>query len=209
MTDSPDGRRPESRTEYSYEAFGREFFETAVTKARVESALAGLTGNAIDFGPRHAGPANLASITAKGEIRAPSVSRQEHELIRFAVVIPIYLELTVRLAAHDHRFRAHLRAHLHLTARAKRPLHVFIDIPAPTEKDVEVDIEAQGLRASVLDVVADVDGELRRFVARYIGKEIDKPNIRAMRDIDVRERLDSGGPDKKRARDQGSATSRT
>ena len=195
MTENPNAPSAESRTEYSYESFGRDFFETAVTKERIQSALGGLTGNAIDFGPRNAGPAGLARIKAKGEIREPSVSPDEAELIRFAVVIPIYLELTVRLAAHDHRFRANLRARLKLTARAKRPLHVFIDIPAPTEKDVEVDIEAQGLRASVLDVVADVDGELRRFVARYIAKEIEKPSIRAMRDIDVRKALERKAPD--------------
>ena len=195
MTHNPDAPSPESRTEYSYEAFGRDFFETAVTTDRIQAALAGLTGNAIDFGPRNVGPAGLASIKAKGEIREPSVSSVEGDLIQFSVVIPIYLELTVRLAAHDHRFRADLRAKLSLTARAKRPLHVFIDIPAPSEKDVEVKIEAQGLRASVLDGVADVDGELRRFVARYIAKEIEKPTIRSMRDIDVRRALEKNWED--------------
>ena len=47
---------PELRTEYSYEDFGRDFFEHAVTVERVEKAMANLTGNAVDFGPREAGP---------------------------------------------------------------------------------------------------------------------------------------------------------
>lgn len=181
-------------TDYSYADFGRDFFEYAVTKARIEAALSNLAGNAIDFGPRDTGPAGLASIRAQGEIRRPSVSRNDGDLVQFAVVIPIYLELVVRLAAHDHHFRAELHAHLTLTALAKAPLHVFIDVPAPSEEDVDVKVEAQGLRASVLDVVANVDGELRRYVARHIAKEIDKPKIRAMREIDVRERL--GGSSK-------------
>lgn len=184
-----DNTATRTRGNYTYADFGRDFFEYAVTKERIEKALSNLAGNAIDFGPRDTGPAGLASISAQGEIRQPGVSRNEGDPVQFAVVIPIYLELVVRLAAHDHRFRAELRAHLTLTALAKEPLHVFIDVPAPSEDDVEVKVEAQGLRASVLDVVADVDGELRRYVARQIAKEIDKPKIRAMRDIDVRERL--------------------
>lgn len=179
-------------TDYSYADFGRDFFEYAVTKERIEAALSNLAGNAIDFGPRVTGPAGLASIRAQGEIRRPSVARNDSDLVQFAVVIPIYLELVVRLAAHDHRFHAEMHAHLTLTALARAPLHVFVDVTAPSEADVDVKVEAQGLRASVLDVVANVDGELRRYVARQIAKEIDKPKIRAMREIDVRERVEGG-----------------
>lgn len=185
MTDNDQS----SQTPYSYADFGRDFFEYAVTQGRIEDALANLAGNAIDFGPREVGPAGLARIRATGEIRQPSVVRNPGALVQFAVVIPIHLDLVVRLAAHDHRFRAQLCAHLTLTARAKEPLYVYIDVPAPTEKDVDVKVEAQGLRASVLDGVADVDGELCRYVARQIAREIDKPEIRRMRNIDVRKRL--------------------
>ncbi|ERJ18104.1 hypothetical protein SSPSH_003019 [Salinisphaera shabanensis E1L3A] len=186
---------PESREDYSYEAFGRDFFEHAVTVERVEQALANLTGNEVNFGPRYVGPGGLASIKAEGSIREPSVTRREGDLIEFALMIPIDLELSVRLAAHDHRFKTELRAHLRLTARAKAPLHIFIDVPAPSENDIDVKVNAQGLRASVLDLVADVEGELKRYVARYVGKQIDKPEIRRMRDIDVRRRLESNAPE--------------
>ena len=186
---------PELRTEYSYEDFGRDFFEHAVTVERVEQALANLTGNAVDFGPRQVGPAGLATIQAEGSIREPSVLRREGELIEFDLTIPIDLDLTVRLAAHDHRFETRLRAQLKLTARAKQPLHIFIDIPAPTENDIDVEVNAQGLRASVLDVVADIEGELKRHVAKYVGKQIEKPEIRRMRDIDVRRRLENDAPE--------------
>ncbi|GAB3686070.1 hypothetical protein [Salinisphaera aquimarina] len=187
--DHESKRDARASADYSYEAFGREFFEQSVTRERVENALSNLAGNAIDFGPRKAGPAGLASISATGEVGAPRVERVPGKRVRFAVTIPIRLQLVVRLAGHDHRFDGELGAHLTLTAMARAPLKIFIDVPAPTEKDVDVDVEAQGLRASVLDVVADVDGELRRFVARHIGREIEKPKIRDMREIDVAARL--------------------
>ncbi|MES1940561.1 hypothetical protein T5B8_09966 [Salinisphaera sp. T5B8] len=185
----------QTREDYSYEAFGRDFFEHAVTVERVEQALSNLTGNAVDFGPRNVGPGGLARIQAEGNIGEPSVMRREGELIEFALMIPIDLDLTVRLAGHDHRFETELRAHLKLTARAQAPLHIFIDIPAPGEKDIDVELNARGLRASVLDVVADVEGELKRYVVRYVAKQIDKPEIRRMREIDVRRRLEKNAPE--------------
>lgn len=197
MTHSAGDAAHRYEDEYSYAQFGRDFFEYAVSAKRIENALSNLTGNKIDFGPREAGPAGLASIRANGEIHRPLVERKESDLVCFAVTIPIRLELVVRLAALNHRFQADLRAHLTLTARARKPLHLFIDIPAPSERDVEVEVKAQGRGASVLDSLADIDGELRRTVARQIAKEIDKPEIRAMRDIDVRARLDKKAPAEK------------
>jgi hypothetical protein len=48
-----------------------------------------------------------------------------------------------------------------------------------------VRLEARGLRASLTQAAAGVDGELRRFVARYVAKEVQKPHITAARIIDV------------------------
>jgi hypothetical protein len=62
-------------------------------------------------------------------------------------------------------------------------------VPAPSSKDVDVQIRAETKRASLLQLVAGVDAELKRFVAKYVGREIDKPHIRAARDIDVAARI--------------------
>ncbi len=53
-----------------------------------------------------------------------------------------------------------------------------------------VTVEAVGLRASVLQKAAGIDAEIRRFVARFVAKELDKPHIREARDIDVAARID-------------------
>ncbi|MES1925375.1 hypothetical protein [Salinisphaera sp. T31B1] len=174
----------------AFAAFGRDFLRHAVTQARVEAALANLAGNQIDFGPRKVGPGGLASIRAEGAVSQPSVAPMAGEAVRYAITLPIELELVVRLAAHDHRFVAEMAARLTLTARPRDTLRIFIDVPAPTERDVEVNVTAQGLRASVLDVVADVEGELKRVVARQIARQIDSDRIREMRDIDVAARLE-------------------
>ena len=67
---------------------------------------------------------------------------------------------------------------------------MIIDIEPPTSRDVTVDLKADGMRADLFGRLAGVDREIRRFVARYVTREIDKPHIRAARDIDVAARID-------------------
>lgn len=177
--------------DYSLADFGRDFFEHAVTRERVTAALANLAGNEIDFGPRSVGPGGLATIRAYGRIGEPWVTPAAGEPVCFGITIPIDLTLVIRLAGHDHRFVAEMRARLVLTARPRNALKIFIDVPPPTEDDVEVTVKAQGLRASVLDVVADIEGELKRVVAKQIARQIDSDKIRQMREIDVAERISS------------------
>ncbi len=38
-------------------------------------------------------------------------------------------------------------------------------------------MQAEGIRASIMQRVANVEGELRRFVARYVAREVTKPHI--------------------------------
>jgi len=173
----------------TYETFGVRFFEHAVTPERIREAMSGMVGGEIDFGPKAAGPGRMVRIAAQGRIGDVTVTRRPGNAVAFRVLVPVDLHLSVRLAAQNHRFRADLRAALSLTARAAEPLKVIIDVAPPTAEDIEVAVKAQGLRASVLRAAADVDGELRRFVARYIGREIEKPHIRQVREIDVAARI--------------------
>lgn len=176
--------------ECSYETFGRRFFEYAVTRERVESALANIAGDRIEVGPRRIGPGGMANITASGHVVAPRVKRCETDVIEFDVTLPVHLELEVRLAGQSHRFDAELYADLRLTARALAPLRIFIDVATPTEADVRVEVAARGFGANLLNRLADVEGELRRHVAHYIADQIDEPRIRALCDIDVADRLE-------------------
>jgi hypothetical protein len=79
-------------------------------------------------------------------------------------------------------------------ARAAPPLRIVIDIDEPHARDVDVKIEAEGLRATVLQYAAAIDREIAKFVANYVRREIDKPRIQAARDIDVAARIDQAWP---------------
>jgi len=174
----------------SYATFGARFFEHAVTEARIVDALGSLAGDRIEFGPIGAGPGRLAQVRAVGEVGRPSARRLPGDEVAFRLSIPVALDLHIDLLVDQHKFRAAVTVGLTLTARAAEPLRIVIDVDAPTWRDVTVATEAEGLRGAVLQRVAGLDREIGRFVAQFVGREIDKPHIRAARDIDIAARIE-------------------
>ena len=174
----------------TYAVFGERFFVHAVTEERIVGALKGIAGDKIAFGPIGAGPGKLAKVSAEGVIGVASATPIEGELVAFRLTIPVSLDLVVDLGVDEHTFHAGIEVGLTLTARAADPLRVVIDVDPPTARDVTVRVETEALRSEVFRRITGVDGEIRRFVARYIARELDKPHIRKARDIDVAARID-------------------
>ncbi|MFD8249825.1 hypothetical protein [Nocardia sp. NPDC059691] len=186
-------RRPalgEPDDSISYADFGRRFLEYAASEARIAGAFDQLTGSAFDFGPIGVGPGRLAKVTAQVRLGSSRLSRRDDETITFELIILLEVDLLLHLAVDRHRFHVQGTVHLHLTVRTAAPLRVVIDIAEPRSADVHVDVAAATRRGQLLRVLAGVDHEIRRFVARYISAEIRKPHIAAVRDIDVAQRLD-------------------
>jgi hypothetical protein len=173
----------------SYEEFGRAFFRTAVTEERILAAVGGLAGDTFEFGPLAAGPAKIAKVNATGRIGQPSITAVDGDDVQFRLAIPVDVQLVVHVPLDEHHFHAQLVVHLNIRARAARPLRVVIDIDRPTKDDVEVQLEAATMRGTLLSAVAGVENELRRFVAKYVAREVDKPHIAQARDIDVAARI--------------------
>jgi hypothetical protein len=97
----------------------------------------------------------------------------------------VALTFEVDLQIEKQLFEAGLLVPLTLTAVAMSGVQIFIEAQPPHPDDVQVEVEAKRLRASVLQRVADIEGELRRFVARYVAEELDRAQIREARTIDV------------------------
>jgi hypothetical protein len=175
----------------SYETFGVRFFEHAVTAERIVAAMSGVVGSEIEFGPVGAGPGRVARVSATGQVGTPRATRTATDPLVFRLVVPVDLTLVVQLGGQTHRFDADLTVGVALTARAAEPLTIVIDIEPPTAEDVRVTVNAQGLRATLLQYVAGIDDEIRRFVAKYVAREIAKPGVQRARVIDVAARIDA------------------
>lgn len=173
----------------SYEDFGVAFIQHAVSPARIEATAAGLEGRQINIGPMRTGPAGLATVTVKGHVGSPEVVREEGELVSYLMTIPVSLDLVIELAGQNNKFKADVQVPVQLTACAAPPLRIVIDIRELTYKDVTVRVRAEGVGATVLQIVGGIDREIRKQVASYVSEQINSPEMRASRDIDVAARL--------------------
>ncbi len=174
----------------TYEEFGRRFFEVAVTEERVGSAFSDLAGDDFKVGPIPSGPGGMARVWADVKINEPKLTRHVGELITFTVKIPLRIGLLIDLRVDRIRYDVDGLITLPLTVQAADPLELRIEVQAPRPRDVWVDVSSHNIRASIVRVVASVDDEIRRFIAQYVAEEIDKPEVKAARIIDVASSID-------------------
>jgi hypothetical protein len=175
----------------SYEEFGRLFFHAAVTPDRIQGAVAALAGRPIDFGPRGVGPGRIAQVTAAGQIGSATATQLSNEPLSFELLVPVDLDFTIDLQVEKHRFHADVAVPLVVTAHATSDLKIVVDVNPPSASDVRLDLSAETLRASFLKRIAGIEGELRRFVAKYVAREVEKPAVATTRIIDVGRSIDA------------------
>ena len=175
----------------TYAEFGEQFFRHAVSEQRLLEAVNLLAGQPIEVGPVGVGPGRLIRLSARGGIGTASAESVPGADVGHLVRLPVTLAFEVDFGLESHRFEARLDVPLSLTVRAVDRLRVYLDVTPPHPDDIGIDLQARGLRASVVQRVAGLEGEVRRFVASYVAKELEKPYVREARLIDVAEAIDA------------------
>jgi hypothetical protein len=168
-----------------YGDWGARFFEFAVTEERVLGGVNAMAGQQIEVGPMGVGPGRVAKVTARGEIGTATGHRTSVDPVRFDVRIPVSLQFNLDLGVDVHRFTADIVIPIRLTARAREDLAIVVEVEPPRSDQIGVKLKAQGLRATLTQHAANVEGELRRFIAKYVGREVLKPKIENARIVDV------------------------
>ena len=168
-----------------YRTWGVEFFHQAVTEERVVRGVNVLSGRVIDVGPMGVGPGRLVKVTAKGQIGTATGQRVSDDPVSFHVTLPVPIEFMIDLGVDKHRFNAEIGVPLVIAARAREDLAIVLEITPPTASQVQVQLRAQGLRAQLVQLAAGVEGELKRFIAKYVKRELAKPYVQQAITIDV------------------------
>lgn len=174
-----------SEERVDYAAWGERFFATAVTAERVLRGVNVLAGRPIDVGPIGVGPGRIAKVMAKGEIGTATGQRVGSEPVSFHIDLPVSLRFMIDLGMDKQKFDADITVPIVITAHGRHDLAIELDVTPPQAAQVTVRLKAQGLRASLTSRAANVEGELRRFVAKYVARELDQPYVRQATLIDV------------------------
>jgi hypothetical protein len=177
--------------EMTYEEFGRKFFEVAVTEGRVGGAIASIAGDEFELGPIAQGPGKIAKVSAKVRIKEPRVTREVGELITFSIRIPLEIDMVVDLRIDRPKFMVFGEIALSATARAADPLLLILDVAKPRASDISIHVTSKSLRAELVRILGNIDGEIRRFIAAHVAGEIDSPASQKAKVIDVANSIDA------------------
>jgi hypothetical protein len=186
---------PAAGTEMTYEDFGRQLFRQVLHAERIEESVATVLGERIELGPFGAGPGRfLAKVRATGAIGRPRATPLPGPMVAYRVRLPIDVTFDLDLAVDVHTFHADVVVPLTLTARAAAPLTIVWDITPPSLGEMDVLVAVDRRRTELLRRVAGIDEELRRFMLRYVTRELQKEHVVRATHIHLGEVIDAAWP---------------
>ena len=173
----------------SFDQFGRNFMRHIVTTERVAAAIASVVGERIEVGPMAAGPRDAARASLRGKLAGVDVARADAdpdgETMRFTALVRLDCTLAVKAPVLDKRYRGTLTIPLLLNVRTASPVRLVIDVEPPSPLDIGVELESRDRSGRLIQVLGNIDGEVRTRTAAEVAHRVEAPEARRHREIDV------------------------
>jgi hypothetical protein len=185
----------EPAPEINYEQFGSAYIRRVLHKDRVLSMINDVLGPTIELGPIGAGPGRkAATVNVVGAFGATTGEEISGDLLAYRVFLPISVVFDIDMRVDKHRFVADVVVPLTLTVHTVAPLRVRIDITVPGADEVDLKLQAGTRRGAVLQKLAGLEAELRRFLVKVVRTELAKPYVRRATDFDMAALIDDAWP---------------
>jgi hypothetical protein len=168
-----------------YDEFGVRFMNLVLHRDRVMESINRVLGDEFSLGPIGAGPGRkVAKATANGTF-GTAYGEALPDVVGYQVNLPVQVTFHLDLGVDTMRFDADVVLPLRLTMDLVEPLTVLWHITPPRPDDVAIDVQSDNRRAAVLQKLTGLDGELRRFIVRFVERELEKPHVRKAMRIDL------------------------
>lgn len=182
-TDGPDAS--EADNAIGYDEFGMRFMNLVLHRDRVMESINRVLGEEFRLGPIGAGPGRkVAKATAAGTF-GTAYGEALPDVVGYQVNLPVQVSFHLDLGVDMLRFDADVLLPLRLTMELVEPLTILWHITPPDPDDVEMTVTSESRRATVLQKLTGLDGELRRFIVRFVDRELEKPHVRKAMRIDL------------------------
>lgn len=173
-----------------YHEFGMRFMNLVLHRDRVMESINRVLGDEFLLGPIGAGPGRkVAKVTANGTFRKaygePLPSSPDQQSVGYEVNLPVDVAFHLDLGVDMLRFNAEVVLPLKLTMELVEPLTILWKITPPDADDVVMTVASDSRRATVLQKLTGLDGELRRFIVRFVDRELEKPHVQKAMRIDL------------------------
>ncbi|WP_457109433.1 hypothetical protein [Marmoricola sp. URHA0025 HA25] len=168
-----------------YDEFGMRFMDLVLHRDRVMESINRVLGEDFQLGPIGAGPGRkVAKVTATGTF-GKAYGEALPDVVGYEVNLPVNVTFHLDLGVDMMRFDAEVLLPLRLTMELVEPLTILWHITPPSPDDVAIDVHSDNRRSAVLQKLTGLDGELRRFIVRFVERELDKPHVRKAMRIDL------------------------
>jgi len=168
-----------------YDEFGMRFMNLVLHRDRVMESISRVLGSEFQLGPIGAGPGRkVAKVTANGTFGTP-YGEALADVVGYEVNLPVDVAFHLDLGVDMLRFNAEVLLPLRLTMELVEPLTILWHIAPPHPDDVVMTVASDTRRATVLQKLTGLDGELRRFIVRFVDRELDKPHVKKAMKIDL------------------------
>ena len=168
-----------------YDEFGMRFMELVLHRDRVMESINRVLGEEFSLGPIGAGPGRkVAKVTATGTF-GKAYGEALTAVVGYNVNVPVNVAFHLDLGVDMMRFNAEVLLPLRLTMELVEPLTILWHIAPPHPDDVTIAVKSDNRRAAVLQKLTGLDGELRRFIVRFVDRELEKPHVRKAMRIDL------------------------
>jgi hypothetical protein len=174
-----------------YDEFGLRFMNLVLHRDRVMQSVNRVLGESFELGPIGAGPGRkVAKVTASGTFGAAS-GEALPDVVGYLVNLPVSVTFDLDVGVDVMRFEADVLLPLRLTMELVEPLTILWHITPPSPDDVEIEVHTDNRRSAVVQRLTGLDAELRRFVVRFVERELQKPHVRKAMRIDVPTLIDN------------------
>lgn len=195
MSESPPEPRQEVDDRSDFARFGPDFMRLILHKDRVTQSIDRVLGDTFALGPIGAGPGRkFATATATGTYKPSYGHALEGDVTGYQVFVPVSVVFDLQISVDSMRFLADVVLPLHITMRLEDPLTIVWDIRPPSEQEIHLQVRTEKVRSAVLQRVSGLDGELRRFISRFVARELEKPHVQRAQRIPLIELIDAAWP---------------
>lgn len=181
--------------EISYEAFGVEYIRRVLHKERVLRLVNEVLGETIELGPIGAGPGrSFATVSVVGTYRPAKGEEIPGDLLTYRVFLPISVVFDLDMRVDRLRFNADVVVPLTMSVHIDAPLTIRIDIAVPGEDEIALNLQTPTRRGTVLQKLAGLESELKRFLIKVVRTELAKPYVRRATHLDMEELINGAWP---------------
>lgn len=178
-----------------FEHFGDDFMRLILHRQRVLESVDRVLGDTFHLGPIGAGPGRrLAKVTASGTFGASYGAELDDGRLGYLVNVPVDVLFDLDLGVDQMRFHADVLIPLDIEMELEDPLTILWRITPPTDDQVVISVDTDTRRSALVQRVAGIDGELRRFIVRFIARELAKPHVEKATRIELVSLIDTAWP---------------